>query len=112
MVEVSFVKPGYTLPEPASHAARFFHSSIREDFLRQLEDQSHRKKRKLFVATNEDGLVAFGLTNAHKVKSTDGEVLLSESNARHRVSAALPPLIKGRWYEMAIDPSSSAILAA
>ena len=77
MVDVQFVKSDYALPEPASDAARFFHPSARQDFLRHLETLSYNRDiSRPFVATEQNRLVALGLTRPHKVLSSDGRVVL------------------------------------
>ncbi len=111
MVNVKFVDPGYAVPESASENAYYFHPSTRTGFLRQIESLARQKDRRLFVATEQDRLVAVGLTKVRQVLSIDGdEVLLSGSHARHRVNPGVRLLSVGDWYELAIDPASNDIL--
>lgn len=110
MVDVKFVDTGYALPGPASQVARLLKSSNLEEY----EEKNHaqRQQRHLFVARENDSLIAFGRTSVQRVLSSrEGEVLLSESSARHSVIPTVQ-LSVGRWYELAIDPASGKILAA
>lgn len=113
MVTVQVVEPAdiasISLLEPANENARRFHSSTRKEFLRQLRMWAVEEGRPLFIAKEQNRLVALGLVEPHQVLEAHGEeVLLSESHAVHRTSQRLSV---GAWYDMAIDPSSGDILA-
>jgi glutaminase-like protein len=113
MVSLSFVDSDTPLPGPTSKNSLRFHRSTLDLFRRQLESIAQQEKRRLFFATDQERLVAVGLTNKHQVLSKKhDEVQLSGSHARHRVSSEIGPLAVGKWYEMAIDPVSSEILGA
>ena len=112
MVTVQVVDPAdaSSFPEPANENAYRFHPSTRREFSRQLRLWAAEEGRPLFIASEENHLVAVGLMEPHQVLATRGEeVLLSDSHAIHRTSA---PLRVGTWYDMAIDPASNDILAA
>jgi len=113
MVNVQFFAPGSPLPDPTSEGARYFRTSAKKHFLRQIESLALQQNRRLFIAAGQNDTCPFGLAKMRRVLAIEGkEVRLSESHARHQVSPSALPLAVGTWYEMAIDPASNVILAA
>jgi hypothetical protein len=113
VLDVRFVDPGHPFPEPANPDAQYFDPSTREDFRNRLDILATQRDRKLFIARDNGNLVAAGVVKVRKVLSSRGaEVMISRSHARHKVRSGVEPLQVGQWYQFAIDPASSDILAA
>lgn len=112
MVNVRLFKPGEPIPDMGCEGTRYFSPATRVEILKQMENRARLRDRHLFIATEEERSVAFGLTKVRKVLAADDDqVRLSGSHARHRRKTE-EPLVVGRSYEVAIDPGSNAILAA
>ncbi|HKH47559.1 MAG TPA: protein-glutamine glutaminase family protein [Thermoanaerobaculia bacterium] len=110
MVNVEFVHSGAQIPDPDGEG--FFDRSARQGFRRQMESLARQRNSLLFVAKEEESLVAVGLAKVRQVLAVeDGQVRISESHARHRRSPDVP-LTVGRWYKLAIDPGTNVILGA